>query len=131
MAFLPCTKTVHKSVVFLQKKIFGCGIYKNLSFVGPPGPGGGGSAKRGIASSFKPPISHCGMTFHNAERILRCNIAYMVRCNIGTMVRCNIATMASWSLCGATYPIRHDAVQHNTHNAIMVIWGGCLNRAGI
>jgi hypothetical protein len=48
VAFLPCTKTVHKCVVFLQKKIFGCGIYKNLRSVGPPGPGGRGSAKRGI-----------------------------------------------------------------------------------
>ena len=82
--------------------------------MGPPGRGGWGSAKRGIVISRKPPISHCGMRFHNVKRIVRCNIAYMVRCNI--------TTMAVWSLCGATYPIRHVAVQHNRR--------GSLNRVG-
>ena len=95
--------------------------YKNLSSVGPPAQGGRGSAKRGIGLYEKPPIPHYGTQSHNAERILRCNIGTMVRCNIGTMVRCNITTMASWSLCGATYPIRHDAVQHNNHDGIVGI----------
>jgi hypothetical protein len=71
--------------------------------VGPPGQGGGGSAKRGIDLSIKPPISHCGTTSHNAERIVRCNIATMVRCNIANMVRCNITLLPLWLLCGATY----------------------------
>lgn len=35
-----------------------------------------------------------------------------------------------WSLCGATYPIRHVAVQHNNPTANVGIWWVCLNRAG-
>jgi hypothetical protein len=67
------------------------------------------------------------MTSHNAECIVRCNIADMVRCNISTMVRCNITITPMWSLCGATYlppPFKqggqYGAVQHN-HNGGRVI----------
>lgn len=46
------------------------------------------------------------------------------------MVRCNITLLPLWSLCGATYPIRHVAVQHNNPTANMGIWWVRLNRAG-